>query len=221
MARVAQCGTKSGYARHLRLDESACAPCLKAQRDYARSWAKKRRSEVGTASTKGRIPRSESELGMSDHQFHNRRTQYKYLSRSSEQCDLDFKRLRGGCKDCPVCGSTLPPSGFYRNKSMPDGRTKLCMPCHVQSREVKRRRGIREHWASMGLDLEMCIYCQVQPFQEFEHFEPISRGGSNSVENILPSCYDCNRGKASSDPWDWLAMAHPGRIDFFKRMMLD
>lgn len=49
---------------------------------------------------------------------------------------------------------------------------------------------------------DQCSYCQVQqqfvpdPL-EFEHITPVSKGGSNQVENLCLSCGNCNRHKAS------------------------
>mgnify|MGYP006277543437 CR=1 FL=1 len=38
--KLAECGTRSAYNRHLRYKEPACEACLKAQRDYIRKWCK-------------------------------------------------------------------------------------------------------------------------------------------------------------------------------------
>jgi hypothetical protein len=37
MRRVAKCGTLSGYARHRRLGEEACAECLRANNERSRN----------------------------------------------------------------------------------------------------------------------------------------------------------------------------------------
>jgi hypothetical protein len=36
MKKIAECGTRSGYNRHLRLKENVCLDCKKAQNDYDR-----------------------------------------------------------------------------------------------------------------------------------------------------------------------------------------
>lgn len=45
-----------------------------------------------------------------------------------------------------------------------------------------------------------CAYCPVRFSNiadlEMEHVMPRSRGGKNSISNIVPSCYDCNREKS-------------------------
>lgn len=39
-----------------------------------------------------------------------------------------------------------------------------------------------------------CFYC-VMPATERDHILPLSRGGSDAIGNILPSCRDCNNRK--------------------------
>jgi 5-methylcytosine-specific restriction endonuclease McrA len=40
-----------------------------------------------------------------------------------------------------------------------------------------------------------CAYCGVGCKQVVEHVRPIAFGGTTSVENVLPSCFECNRRK--------------------------
>ena len=45
-----------------------------------------------------------------------------------------------------------------------------------------------------------CQYCgKVAPnvILEVDHIEPVSKGGSNDLLNLITSCYDCNRGKTN------------------------
>lgn len=45
-----------------------------------------------------------------------------------------------------------------------------------------------------------CQYCgKVAPnvILEVDHIEPVSKGGSNELLNLITSCYDCNRGKTN------------------------
>jgi len=42
-----------------------------------------------------------------------------------------------------------------------------------------------------------CAYCGVEGKLEPDHRLPIKRGGSNSIENILPACGPCNRRKGA------------------------
>lgn len=45
-----------------------------------------------------------------------------------------------------------------------------------------------------------CQYCGSTPpsvVLEVDHVHPVSKGGKNRVDNLLTSCFDCNRGKAA------------------------
>jgi len=47
-----------------------------------------------------------------------------------------------------------------------------------------------------------CQYCgKVAPnvVLEVDHIEPVSKGGSNDLLNLITSCYDCNRGKTNTE----------------------
>ena len=69
-----------------------------------------------------------------------------------------------------------------------------------------------------------CAYCHAsEETLTVEHIEPLSRGGTNTADNLLPVCADCNQAKADLtlaefvDEWAFAAadgVAHPlGRID--------
>jgi len=51
-----------------------------------------------------------------------------------------------------------------------------------------------------------CWYCgqKVNPFfAHYDHFEPHSKGGKDTIENLVLSCPPCNRSKAGMYIWDW------------------
>lgn len=45
-----------------------------------------------------------------------------------------------------------------------------------------------------------CAYCGKTPptvTLEVDHIEPVSKGGNDSLNNLLTACFDCNRGKSN------------------------
>lgn len=45
-----------------------------------------------------------------------------------------------------------------------------------------------------------CQYCGNHPpavILEVDHITPVSKGGDNNVDNLITSCFDCNRGKGA------------------------
>ena len=43
-----------------------------------------------------------------------------------------------------------------------------------------------------------CAYCGSEPpavVLEIDHIDPVASGGSDDIDNLITSCFDCNRGK--------------------------
>jgi len=50
-----------------------------------------------------------------------------------------------------------------------------------------------------------CAYCGVQVDKPtIDHILPLSKGGSHTLDNVLPSCLPCNKSKASRDVGEFL-----------------
>lgn len=64
-----------------------------------------------------------------------------------------------------------------------------------------------------------CAYC-LRPESEvgtlaLDHMVPLSRGGENAPDNLVPACQSCNSRKRNRTPLEFLAsMAAPARADF-------
>lgn len=58
--------------------------------------------------------------------------------------------------------------------------------------------------AIRAVQKQLCFYCEgpLEPC-EFDHFIPISRGGSNWADNLVASCKACNASKNNKMPWEW------------------
>jgi len=48
-----------------------------------------------------------------------------------------------------------------------------------------------------------CVYCGSMEKIEIDHVIPLSRGGSHSIGNLVPSCQYCNRSKGSKTIMEW------------------
>jgi 5-methylcytosine-specific restriction endonuclease McrA len=47
-----------------------------------------------------------------------------------------------------------------------------------------------------------CQYCGNHPpivVLEVDHINPVSKGGTNEIDNLVTSCFDCNRGKGNRE----------------------
>lgn len=50
-----------------------------------------------------------------------------------------------------------------------------------------------------------CAYCgSTADLIQRDHFVPIARGGTESVNNLIPSCYACNQAKSDKEPVAWV-----------------
>ena len=50
---------------------------------------------------------------------------------------------------------------------------------------------------------DACVYCGSTDRIEKDHIIPLARGGSDSIGNVVPACYDCNRSKHSKFVMEW------------------
>lgn len=47
-----------------------------------------------------------------------------------------------------------------------------------------------------------CQYCSAKPPKvplEVDHIIPVCKGGKNHIDNLITSCFDCNRGKSGNE----------------------
>lgn len=72
-----------------------------------------------------------------------------------------------------------------------------------QSSHIHRAKGyktVRQFYSPLVIQQHMklfgnkCVYCD-GAFQEIDHFIPLSKGGTHSLDNLVPSCMFCNRSK--------------------------
>jgi len=109
-------------------------------------------------------------------------------------------------RECAGCGSIFCP--LYTP-------TMITCSLRCQRRVCKRRRRAREHntantwrWSDfMRIARKFdfcCAYCGDRPGQlEPDHVIPLSRGGTDSASNLLPSCHLCNADKNAKTLPEW------------------
>lgn len=72
-----------------------------------------------------------------------------------------------------------------------------------QTRNKKSRKAIskRIRFSVFERDGFKCAYCGATPETKMlrvDHVNPVANGGSDSFENLITSCHDCNAGKSDS-----------------------
>jgi len=74
---------------------------------------------------------------------------------------------------------------------------------------ASRRRGavgrysVKDYMRLKLLYSGMCAYCNERPANSIDHVTPLSKGGSNTIGNILPVCTYCNSSKGSKNLYTW------------------
>lgn len=120
---------------------------------------------------------------------------------------------------CHDCGKPVMLDRLAHQNTSSCGYAYCGTPC---SRRVnKRRRRAREHDAAgefrwvdvIGLWLALgkcCAYCGVQSDKQPDpdHVVALSRGGDNTIDNILPACRRCNSDKRTLTIAEWTLDRH-------------
>lgn len=83
-----------------------------------------------------------------------------------------------------------------------------------RNRKAQKRDAAGSHTAADILDIYKtqkgkCRWCGVEVGSDFhvDHVVPLSRGGSDSPENLAVACPDCNRHKHNAMPDEWVSRA--------------
>jgi 5-methylcytosine-specific restriction endonuclease McrA len=80
-------------------------------------------------------------------------------------------------------------------RTHPDLRRRLAARRRARKLEAVGSFSVAEWLALVELWGGRCAYCGDPAPLEIDHRVPLSRGGTNSIENILPACGPCNRRK--------------------------
>lgn len=70
---------------------------------------------------------------------------------------------------------------------------------------MKRKSGYRRHWGKLVKHHgSLCFYCEQEPASSIDHIIPVSFGGKDNFDNLVPACIHCNlvaSGKVFDDVW--------------------
>jgi 5-methylcytosine-specific restriction endonuclease McrA len=69
--------------------------------------------------------------------------------------------------------------------------TPLGQPEFLESAKYEQRKRNRIYDKTHGL----CAYCGQRAATTLDHVVPVSKGGTNHIDNLLGSCGTCNRSK--------------------------
>lgn len=84
--------------------------------------------------------------------------------------------------------------------------------CHESDHPPVDARPPAHEWRELrGVVFERddytCQYCGERGGKlECDHVVPVSRGGSNELENLATACKKCNRSKRAKTPAEWMGV---------------
>lgn len=163
-----------------------CLPCSRAYRDAIANDAvlrerRRAKDRAATAAGKNRKKRVH-ELAPDQRESLRRAGRAKYAKKTAE-----IKQR----------------VATYRQKYPEKIRTRNA------NQKAARKGAIGKHtaheWESLLSSYHgLCVYC-LEPASTRDHVVPIAKGGSNSIENIVPSCPTCNSSKNDTGVLVWMA----------------
>src|SRR3990172_3934489 len=107
--------------------------------------------------------------------------------------------VRGNSAECAVCGSTFIAKAANQRTCSPACSTKYLL---ISQRERSSRSlANKARMLIWRRDAHKCIYCKrsIGPGTRcVDHIIPFSLGGVSAPENLVSSCVDCNKKKAST-----------------------
>ena len=137
-----------------------------------------------------------------------RRCQRRIENRRGNQWVCDACRFAPPSRPRPKCND-CGKLGYPRSLCLFNPTTYRCMACHRaywnprQNRPERSSNPRRIRASVRFLVLEQygfrCRYCgkgaEEGAILEIEHLTPVSAGGTNARENLVPACRTCNMGK--------------------------
>jgi len=166
------CGTNAGYAKHYRLKEKPCNECLIAHSEYTGSWAKKNPEKMylNTKNWRKKHPEYTQKRYSSNNYLNSKKWKENNPEKHRESCRKADRKRRSVYSE-PY--TELQVISLYGTV------------CHICNKEIDfdapRKVGTKG-W-EMGLHIE--------------HVIPLSKEGSDTLENVRPSHGICNLQKAN------------------------
>lgn len=177
---TAQCGTRSGYRKHLRLKEFPCADCKKANTEYSKKWQStnpeqnKKHREQYRKQSKEKISEYQKNWYQTNKDRLLRQSK-NYYENNKEKSFAKARRRKAKLKNLQT--------EVYTVNQIIDLYGNICHICQKEiDLSLSRKAGNPEWERSLHLD----------------HVIPISKGGTDTVDNVKPAHAVCNLIKGAT-----------------------
>ena len=81
----------------------------------------------------------------------------------------------------------------------------------LKAGEISMSTVLRENKLFVQAD-KSCVYCGSSERLQWEHIIARSRGGPDTIDNLVLACQPCNLSKGVRDPFDWYGKARRNEI---------
>jgi len=173
--KIAQCGTRSGYNRHLRLKEKACEPCLESNRipvnnRYKNNEEYRKKQIANQIKNRRERRKNDPEYALKEKatrkKINNKRWLNSEFKEISRQHRLKRRTRLAGVEQIP-----------YTEKEVIN---KYGTNCHICNKpiDLKAPRQTGKKGCENGLHID--------------HVIPIAKGGNDTLNNVKPAHGKCN-----------------------------
>lgn len=189
---------KNGHIGKIGVKRWNCYQCTrdykKMQREKNNEAIKKQKREsyrrnFGSIAKKAKekypLIKEERSLYLKDYYQKNKE---KLLLKQKEYTKENYERISKYKKEWSKTENAL----FLSRKSKANRR----------SREKSQGTITKKQLQDLKEKTNKCYWCnkKIESIYHFDHYVPISKGGSNTIENIVVSCSSCNLTKNAKDP---------------------
>ena len=158
-------------------------------------------------------------------------------SKGGDKATTCVNCLDKGYKYCNMCSEVKSLDDFGKDTlGRPRSRCRLCMNKSVAKRnkELYKKDAVYrttrlarnfnrktllaeqytpDEWHEKVAEYDFsCAYCGATVSITCDHIVPLSKGGRNIIDNIVPACLSCNSSKNASDVIEWYT-----RQNFFSK----
>lgn len=179
-------------------NRATCEKCLQSVRD----WRAKNKDKVAANNKAWR--EANPEKRRADLREWKRNNRERCRAKYKEYYESNRERILAGFRERDR--KRLHDPKYRSLKRLKDQRRRATK-WGVDS-ERFTREDLREYWSDLGIDPDVCFYCGDDDHEHDDHVVPLSRGGTHTMRNMLPSCAECNMSKCAKLLSEWRDGVH-------------
>jgi len=180
-------------------------------------WAKNNKEKLKKSRKNWESNNKEKIKQKSREYYHkNKEKHYENSKRRIEKNKEKYLlKARENCKKHPEYNRRQSRKWYHNNKEKVLEKQKrwraknkdhVNMLNHLRREKERTAKGFKnkiENFRNRMQEIGECIFCGTKEKLTIEHLIPLSKGGTNEIHNLFPSCKRCNSSKHTSDWLEW------------------